>query len=335
MLRLVEDRQQKIESQEVLVDILGRAWREREVRRIVWRPGGQKHPIAHNHRFWFSTVLLSRDRGTPRYWNSFGLYKEKGNLHISVEINIPTETNTARVAGFFAIDPLTRDTYVMHDGGIGGGRRGIGREAFLDWSGDQIVPVERSDGTARGGLLIAPLRDAGIVAFIERFTTKVAAFKEQVAAGSIEPSSSKPTETYSDYFPEFFGTKKGERARQLEYQSRHGEIVHALSEWREGQIPRRRSSERIIKNTKIDLGVLIDGKLAEVYEVKTDSTRQNLYTAVGQLLVHGIDGGATVRRFLVLPGDCHVPEDISKALSELGMELVRFEMNESVSIVGL
>lgn len=141
-------------------------------------------------------------------------------------------------------------------------------------------------------------------------------------------------EAYSEYFPEFFGTKKGERARAFEYVSRHGEIVHALAGWRKRQYAQGGISERIVKNAKIDLGVLSDGKLAEVYEVKTNAARQTLYTAIGQLLVHGIASGAAVRRFLVLPIDAFVPEDVNRALEKFGIGLLRFQMNDSVAIVG-
>lgn len=335
MLTLVEDRKQKTACQKRLMELLSRAWRKQEVRQIAWRPGSREATVAHDGRYWFGSVRLSKGEKTPRHWNAFGTYSETGNLVITVEVNIPTDSNSNRVAGFFATDPQTGNAYLMHDGGIGGGRPGIGREAFLQWSRDRLVPVERSNGTLRYGLIVAPLRAAGIGSGMERFIVKVAEFKGLAAAGAIEPSTAASSpEAYSEYFPEFFGIKKGERARAFEYLSRHGEIVHALADWREAQFDQGDVPERIVKNVKIDLGVMSDGELTEVYEVKTNAERQTLYTAIGQLLVHGITSGTAVRRFLVLPVDSLVPGGMSRALETFGIALLRFQMNERVAIVG-
>ena len=70
------------------------------------------------------------------------------------------------------------------------------------------------------------------------------------------------------------------------YLSRHGEVVDALNSWRNAR--RLTLHQRIVKNAFIDLGV-VDGanSLVEVYEIKTSSERSDVYTAIGQLMVHG------------------------------------------------
>ena len=70
-----------------------------------------------------------------------------------------------------------------------------------------------------------------------------------------------------------------------------------------------------------------DGVLSEVYEVKTGAGRQMLYTAIGQLMTHGLDSGdQSVRRFLVVPDDEEIPEDINEATATLGIEVLRFRL---------
>jgi hypothetical protein len=54
----------------------------------------------------------------------------------------------------------------------------------------------------------------------------------------------------------------------------------------------------------IDLAAIYESR-TDLYEVKTSADTQNIYTAVGQLMIHG-EGiktllGQPVRRFLVLP----------------------------------
>jgi hypothetical protein len=84
----------------------------------------------------------------PRYWNGFGIYAaDRSSQTVALQINVPTDTNSATVAGFFAEEADTGDIFLMHSGKIGGGRRGIGKSAFLTWSMAKIVDV-KSPGNA-------------------------------------------------------------------------------------------------------------------------------------------------------------------------------------------
>ena len=85
------------------------------------------------------------------------MYARSGGLQITVEVNIAIASNTHSVAGFFARDSATGILYLMHDGGVGGGVKGVGRSAFLAWSGAQLVPTTDSSGRGRPGLIVAPL----------------------------------------------------------------------------------------------------------------------------------------------------------------------------------
>ncbi|MGO8366669.1 hypothetical protein, partial [Rhizobium johnstonii] len=85
---------------------------------------------------------------------------------------------------------------------------------------------------------------------------------------------------------------------------------------------------------KIDLLVHKDGRLLEIYEVKTGIARQTLYTAIGQLAVHAA-GRDRVVRSIVLPDGQDLPEDIDQALRKLsiGKLAFRVEKDDAVSIV--
>ncbi|ESQ79340.1 hypothetical protein [Asticcacaulis sp. YBE204] len=59
----------------------------------------------------------------PRRWNAFGVYDPKRQAQmITVEVNTPTNSSSAQVAGFFAKDAASGEIYLMHDGSVGGGK---------------------------------------------------------------------------------------------------------------------------------------------------------------------------------------------------------------------
>jgi hypothetical protein len=337
MFRLVEDRAEKISAQETFANGLRRAWINHENRLIVWRPDSRSLDISHNGSFWFASTELDGSESTPRYWNSIGKYQANGGLQITVEINIPTESNSERVSGFFARDEQTDIVYMLHDGGIGGGRKGIGRESFLAWSGEKTVPVQDSKGGVRHGILITPIQSEDIGIRVARFALTVANFKQAVAKGETDNTPQQESvQTYKDYFREFSGTKKGQRKQEIEYISRHGEIVDALSAWRKKHIsPKGNASERIVKNIYIDLGIAdASDNLTELYEVKPIVERQSLYTAIGQIMVHDNGSFKNLQRFIVLPDSNDIPLDVMHTLIRLNIKILRFVLTrDSVRIV--
>jgi len=69
-----------------------------------------------------------------RFWILFGTSNpsEQAMLPITVEINPPHEGIDARVGGAFLRDEKGR-TFIAHNGRVGGGRKGIGQSAFMDF----------------------------------------------------------------------------------------------------------------------------------------------------------------------------------------------------------
>lgn len=321
-LRLLESKSEKISAQAELARHLHAAWKARENRRVVWRPDRRDMDIAHNTQYWFASVSLGRNQSTPRYWNSVGTYHEDGNLQIAVEINIPIASNERTVSGFFAKDDTTGIVYLMHDGGVGGGRKGVGRAAFLAWSGEKLIPVSDSQGRIRLGILVTPIKPRVIGGQISRFAQKVLDFKQAVKNG-IATASKESQRSYDDYYREFSGKKQGQRAKEFEYISRHGDIVDELCQWRRSRAGR---GERIVKNAYLDLGIAVSNKLTEIYEVKTSTDRQVLYTAIGQILVHDAASTGNTRRYLVIPNNGTMPHDVGLALDRFQIKVLRFEL---------
>ncbi len=81
----------------------------------------------------------------------------------------------------------------------------------------------------------------------------------------------------------------------------------------------------MVKNVFIDLGVSDRANnLVEVCEIKTSSERSDVYTAIGQLMVHGSN---KCKKFLLLPKGWGLPTDLADALRRNRIELLRFRLN--------
>lgn len=159
-----------------------------------------------------------------------------------------------------------------------------------------------------------------------RYIDQIAGFKVAVRAGELDSPEFKQKErAFEDFYAESRGRRRGRRSSDIDYLSRHGEVVDALYEWRQrGALPQ---GCRLVKNVLIDLGVASDNGLVEVFEVKTSASRPDLYVGIGQLLVHGSRGEC--QRTLVLPSDEAVPPDVAEALARLRVSVLRFELSET------
>lgn len=273
---------------------------------------------------WASFKPPEQEGSTRRFWNGFGIFQpDRAAQNITVEINIPLETNQERAAGFFAEDPLTGAVYLMHSGKIGGGRKGIGKSAFLAWSRSELIDVATGDGEIRSGLIIGNIDDADLAGRIWRFVQLVAAFKEAAISGDLDTTEFQAQiEAFERYRKEFSGRKRGRRsADDIDYISYHGDVVQSLYEERSARL---RNGEAIGNTGLIDLFVSHGGKLTEIYEVKTNTERQALYTAIGQLITHG--AGNTPKRFIVVPAQETIPEDFIAALEENKIAVRRFKV---------
>ncbi len=154
----------------------------------IGHPGGSfESRVYHDTGFWFSAKVLSEeDADIPRYWNGFGLGKrEGGHQIIVVEINPPLEGSTKRVSGLFGKDELTGTYFLLHRGRIGGGRKGVGKNAFQAWYRGVWVQVYDQDGTEDDVILVATLGSDGLMDQIRCFVQEVAKFKDEVTSGSL------------------------------------------------------------------------------------------------------------------------------------------------------
>ena len=172
-----------------------------------------------------------------------------------------------------------------------------------------------------------PVSGRGAVRPAIAYVQAIIEFKAAVRSGDTQTVKAKEKERkLREYFDEFFGRKKGKvAAREIDYVSRHGEVVKALREWRKRK--GLTAGQRVVKTTLLDLGVSKGSDLVEVYEVKTSAVRGDVYTGIGQLTVHA--QSLDCSRTLVLPADEALAQDLAAALMRNGIHLQLYRLTET------
>ena len=142
--------------------------------------GGGKEAMAHHVaplNFWISVA----DSGN-RFWNALGIGDPfHDGSTIIAEINPPKAGIDRNIGGAFVEDD-NGIVYLAHRGKVGGGRIGIGKEAFLDWYKEPLDLVYDDDRHSML-IVIGALDDEELMGKLARFTNSISAFKEQVVAG--------------------------------------------------------------------------------------------------------------------------------------------------------
>jgi 5-methylcytosine-specific restriction protein A len=151
-----------------------------------------------DHRIWFRPNMSGE-----RYWNAFGL-ADRLNIStsnsITVEINSPFSGENGRVAGLFACGD-DDSLYLLHRGKIGGGKSGVGKQAFLDWSKLERTAVQLPDGSTIEAILIGKLDSQSLSSDVARFVYAVANFKATISNQEIVNLPNDELEKAADKTP--------------------------------------------------------------------------------------------------------------------------------------
>src|SRR6266498_5567827 len=141
---------------------------------LGYQAGNFPEVVHSNGEIWFATGRIP-ERKNPCYWNCFGtdLWQNRSNS-IVVEINLPNRGNSRAVSGIFAKDPATEDILLLHRGRIGGGRKGVGREAFTGWYRGEQVEIEEGSGAVGNAILVTSLSSPSFLDDLTYFVQNVA-----------------------------------------------------------------------------------------------------------------------------------------------------------------
>lgn len=188
MLTIITDKHSNRKYQELLKEKLSESLKDNIDTTIGFPSGNYQTNVIHNSQIWYNSYEINEDGKTRRYWNGFGLSKSiktKKSLDISVEINIPFTGVNRQVSGFFAKDESTGEIFLMHRGKIGGGRKGIGKNAFINWAGLELIEVIDGEKTSRV-IKIANLNNNDLARNIASFVAKVSNFKTFITTKPVD-----------------------------------------------------------------------------------------------------------------------------------------------------
>jgi hypothetical protein len=146
-------------------------------RSVGYQGGGGKFDVYWNEREQTWALLRPHEN---RYWCAFGTENPEvtSGLTITCEINPPQKGINRRCAGLF-FQGSDGKVYLGHTGKVGGGRRGVGKTAFLEHYRGESAELQWSDGQSGKALLVCELGDATLPARISEFVRKVQEFKRK------------------------------------------------------------------------------------------------------------------------------------------------------------
>lgn len=154
-------------------------------------PGGSGSVLAH----WFEDLDMwigcSESADQNRYWNAlgFGSPFEKKSPNIIVEFNPHKSKFNGHSRAVFLTMGDSETTYLAHSGGIGGGKKGVGKTAFLKSFKVDTVNVE-----GRSFISIGEIGSDSFLRNMREFAIKVRDFKASVPSksGKVKENNEEP-----------------------------------------------------------------------------------------------------------------------------------------------
>ena len=284
---------------------------------VGWRGGRIPLPLLWRSRDGFWAYPGDSRRTKTRYWMLYGIedVSRTGSARIVCQINPPTSGVDRRCAGALVTDG-TGSVYLAHSGKIGGGSKGIGRDLFRrQFSGANWQPIDWRDGQTTDMHIIGQIGNAQFPKQLAYFINEVARIK---AAGSDANDQGPLPTDLAVYRPEFSGRRYPYRlAQEIKASCNHGLIVECLRARIKalGHVPGNRGY--------CDLYTLgRNGRMASLFEIKTDVSRGSIYRVIGQLMVYGAATDRPRRRVAVFPDE--LSHGMAKLLPEIGISLLTY-----------
>lgn len=236
-------------------------------------------------------------------------------MQIEVQLNFPEGSYNRRMAGAFVIDEKG-DVLVAHRGKLTKGNSALPKAKVFHEFASQTVEAEDKPNTSKV-ILISALDDPKLADRLWAFAAEAREVATRIAADADgdcadgEPNAGSPGRALGskpparlrdpslklrDYFDEYAGEGNSKGYGGGKRTVEHGDVVKAL----EAEL---RGTGRSQKAQAIDLAIVAAS--VDLYEVKTSARTTDVYTGVGQLLIHGecirelLE--RSVRRHLVLP----------------------------------
>lgn len=263
-------------------------------------------------------IWWTYDKLSNRHWNSFGIGKPqiKGSNSITCEINYPINGVNARIAGGFAKNEVG-EVIVIHSGRIGGGKEGIGKTLFTkNFVGETLEVLGKNSVLKYAS--VSSFTSARFGYQVALFVKEIARIKELIKIKPFEvPGKDKGTKIKTTFNDEFWGKKRIRWTQSGVSICDHGLIVHSLKEILQEK------GLNVANNQLRDLYIFNDDKISTVFEIKTDTGRQDVYGGIGQLFLNNVGLKPTPKLILSLP--IGLTDEIKEIISRLGIEILEYK----------
>ena len=295
---------------------LSTSFKVRRIREITYPAGHHTGTVYFESAAGTAVRAWSPDSGPDKLINFLlaGDPAASTWMQIDVQMNFPAGTYNRRMAGAFVTDERG-DVLVAHRGKLTKGKAGLPKAKVFREFASRTVEAD-DHGLTSKIILISALDDPELADRLWKFAVEAREVATRIASeeddsdadddtptaggggglgGGRKPSSppKDPVLKLRDYFDEYAGEGNlkghGGGKRTVE----HGDVVKAL----ELQL---RANGRSQKAQAIDLAIV--ASQVDLFEVKTSARTTDVYTGVGQLLIHG----ECIRELLELPVRRHL-----------------------------
>ncbi|HXW93278.1 MAG TPA: HNH endonuclease signature motif containing protein [Terriglobales bacterium] len=148
-------------------------------RDIGWPSGhGEYRVYWHdNYGFW-ALPQYRTTNSSSRFWFAYGTQDpaKRKHLKMTCEINPPKSGRNGRCAGVF-LRNSGGALYLAHNGRVGGGKKGVGKQKFRHFYGVPTQTVKWLDGKSADLFVIGKVPDQKFLSNLARFIRKVDEFK--------------------------------------------------------------------------------------------------------------------------------------------------------------
>lgn len=254
---------------------------------------------------------FAEEKNSVRYWNAFGIDNvlDHSKLRITAEINMPIKGTNLRVGGTWATDAAGHK-YLLHNGKIGGGARGVGQSLFLNHFNFDALQEVDMQGRIRKYVIVTRLGSPTIGREVAYFIKEIHRIKELAKAINKKRLNSP------SYLTEFIGIKKYALKDDVVVDSSHGLVVDALKK------ALQKSGFIAYNNLYIDLFTQNRNRVQHLFEIKTQFSRQWVYTAVGQLQLHSLASGDQPTLYFVCP--IGITSSLRKDLLKINIHVITY-----------
>lgn len=266
---------------------------------------------------------------TDKYWNSYGIGEpsEKHNNSITCEINYPLDAIYPRLAGGLAKNE-DGEAILIHSGRIGGGKAGVGKKLFIDNYIGEAVEIKVKDSMHE----YVPVGSLNS----ERFANQVALFVKEVARikdlpkleSPVVPAITPANKLKTTFNDEFWGKKYIPANHSGIAICDHGLVVNSFKELL------LKKDFHVANNQYRDLYIIKKGVIVDtVFEFKTGTDRQSVYSAIGQLQLINTTLKPKPKYVMVLP--LGLSDEIQRTIRSLEIELLEYtwENNGKVKFI--